>query len=115
MNIFEPNRFQWFLSFSLAVCSAQLCRDNGFTLVRKDFIFPKIIFCSQVQDTSILTKLIAILENDSVFGIYRRNDEAAQVCYWKQVESGLVDLTTLSGGELFVLQGSFVTLFLVIV
>ena len=47
-----------------------------------------------------MSELVSLLSGDNVIGIYKRNETAVQMCYWKEVESGLIPLASLTGGEI---------------
>ena len=97
--------FQLFFSLSL---STALCRYNGFTLIKRVFPGARILCSSKIENITRLSQLLDIISRDNVIGIYKRNESAAQLCYWKEVETGLINLASLSGGNIQTL-GKFIS------
>ena len=87
----------WFCLSSLLWCvtAVPACQEIRF----KNNILRKGILCSaQTEDMSTVEKKVNLFRKENVIGIYALPKAIGHVCYWKPVESGLVDLMTLSGG-----------------
>ena len=88
----------WF-SLSLLFCCAIAASGCREVYNLKYNILHKGILCSaQTEDISNFEKKVSLFRKNNVIGIYAVNKAIGYVCYWKEVESGLVDLMTLSGG-----------------
>ena len=71
--------------------------------LRNDSVAGGQIFCSQETDKHLYFALTRgkIPHLDSVIGVYRKNQQS-QVCYFNnKITTGLADVTTLSGGEIY--------------
>ena len=88
------------MSMSLVCCALALassCKDNTIRIKRN--IVQKGVLCSaQIKEISSVRNTINLFKMDNVIGIYKKNNTTGHICYWKKVESGLVNLKTLSGG-----------------
>ena len=58
----------------------------------------KGIWCSSQVEEMPTRRKVELLKMDGVIGIYKKDEMKGHVCYWKQVDSGLVDLANLTGG-----------------
>ena len=89
----------WFCLMLLLCCvtAAFTCQETQ--LNAKYNIFHKGILCStQKEDISTVGQKIHLFKRPNVIGIYAMSRTIGHVCYWKEVESGLVDVMTLTGG-----------------
>ena len=58
--------------------------------------------CSnEVRDISNPRQKVNLLSRDAAIGIYMKSNVAGHICYWKAVESGLIPLSSLSGGTFY--------------
>ena len=78
---------------------------------RNDKVPPDQIFCT--KDTKhhphfALTRG-RVPYMDLVIGIYRKNQQS-QICYFKKVSNGFVDVTTQTGGQLYTIGRCFILL-----
>ena len=79
------------------VIAASACQNDNFNA--KYNISRKGILCStQSEDISTVVKKILLIKSPNVIGIYELPKAIGYVCYWKPVGTGLVDLMTLNGG-----------------
>ena len=77
------------------------CQNVNFKL-KKDSGMQYSAMCSnEVQDISSPRKKVNLLSRDAAIGIYIKSKDAGQICYWKAVETGLIALSSLSGGTFY--------------
>ena len=77
------------------------CKENGYTLTAPEILHGNYITCSsRNEDISTLDKLINLISQDNIIGIYKINKTVALLCYWNLQGNGMVDYTSLTGGEL---------------
>jgi hypothetical protein len=96
MNLFSHLFFLNLISHNM-IC----CRSSGFILAEGKLMPNTRALCSsQIEDISTIIDIIQLLYQDGVVGIYKKNEIAGQVCYWKEVKSGLIEVASLSGGSI---------------
>ena len=96
---------QWFallLNLSAYLFVRTLSCPNIHFRLKSNATAPKGILCSAgFEDISTPNRTVKLLARDGVIGIYKRSNYVAQLCYWKNVESGLIYLSTLTGGKFY--------------
>ena len=103
--LFLLRSFQFLYSLD---SSTALYRQTGYTIINSVFPGTGVLCSPKIENTTDLSQLIDIISRDNVIGIYKRNESAAQLCYWKEVETGLISLASLSGGNIQTL-GKFIS------
>ena len=96
-----------FFTFSFIFVAADAaCQMNSYMpylrFLRNDTVAEGKIFCSQETGKHLEFALArgSLPHLESVIGVYRKNQQS-QVCYFKNVTDGQVDVTALTGGELY--------------
>ena len=106
-GIFQFITFSFLFVVVDAACQKAINPENfsymsDLRLLKNDSVAGGQIFCSQETGKHSHFALIRgrIPHLESVIGVYRKNQQS-QVCYFSNVTDRLVDVTTLTGGELY--------------
>ena len=80
---------------------------------RNDSVSQGQVFCSKDTNHHPYFGLTRgkVPHMDWVIGIYRKNQQS-QICYFKEVNNGLMDVTSLTGGQLYTIGTCLLTVIL---
>ena len=99
-NSIERCFLLWLVIFD-TISYVILCKHGGYTVIEDKVVTGTKIVCSpRIERITGHIRLIELLSQDYVIAIYKRNETAAQLCYWKEIENGLLELASLSGGKI---------------